>query len=91
MRSTHVIAPCTIFRFVRVYDKNLSRCKSEGISVRPLLSIMINIFTISQNLLESRDFTILLRSNGNQPLKPGFHKIVTGSFNQGIKQVLIYC
>ena len=30
---------------------------------------MLNLSTISQNLLESRDFTILLRSNGNQALR----------------------
>ena len=52
-----------------MYDKNLSGCKSEAISVRLLFSIVINLSTISQNLLESRDFTILLRSNGNQALK----------------------
>ena len=33
---------------------------------------MINLCTISRNLLQSHDFTIQLQSNGNQ-LKPGLH------------------
>ena len=38
------------------------------ISVRLLFSIVINLSTVNHNLPESRDFTILLRSNGNQAL-----------------------
>ena len=56
----------TVQRFARIYDKNILGCKSEPISVRFLLLIVMNLSTISQNLLESHYFTILLRSNGNQ-------------------------
>ena len=52
----------------RFADKNLLNCKSEPISVRSLLSSVINLSTISQNLLESYDFTIVSRSDGNQAL-----------------------
>ena len=55
--------------FVGIYDKILLNCKSGPISVRCLLSSVINRSTISQNLLESHDPTILLRSNGNQALR----------------------
>ena len=47
--------------FARTYDRNLLGCKSEPISVRLLLSIVISLSKIS-------DFMILLRSNGNQAL-----------------------
>ena len=59
----------TARRFVRIYDRNLRGCKSEPISVRFLFSILINVFTINQNQFESHDFTIPLRSNGNQTLQ----------------------
>ena len=55
-----------IQRFTRIYDENLLGRKSEPISVRFLFSIVIDLYTKSQNLLELHDFTILLRSNGNQ-------------------------
>ena len=51
--------------FAGIYDKILLNCKSKPISVRCLLSSVIN----RQNLLESHDPTILLRSNGNQALR----------------------
>ena len=54
----------TAQKFAKIYDKNLLSCNSEPISVRFLLSVVINLSTISQNLTESHDFTILLRSNG---------------------------
>ena len=37
----------TARRFVRIYDKNLLGCKFEGILVRFLLSVLINLFIIS--------------------------------------------
>ena len=51
--------------------KNLLSCESGPISVRFLFSIVNNFSTISQNLHESHDFTIPLRSNGNQALLLG--------------------
>ena len=56
----------TVQRFSRIYDENLLGRKSEPILVRFLFSIVIDLSTISQNLRESHDFTILLRSTGNQ-------------------------
>ena len=41
-------------RFARIYDKI---CKSEPISVTFILSIVTDLFTLTQNLLESHDFT----------------------------------
>ena len=65
MRSKQVLA-YTAQRFARMFDKNPLGCKSEPISVRFLFSIVVNLSTISQDMLESYDFTIPLRSNGNQ-------------------------
>ena len=42
--------------------------KEEGVA-----KDSINLLAVSQNMLESYDSTISLRSNGNQALKPGFH------------------
>ena len=58
----------TAQRFARIYDKNLLSCKSKPTLIRSVLSNVINLSTINQNLLESHDFTIVLRSNGNQAL-----------------------
>ena len=60
--------------FLRTCDKNFLGYKSEAISVRFLFSIVIYLSTISQNLLESHDFTIPLRSNGNQALALGLFR-----------------
>ena len=48
------------------WDKNFMGCISEPISVRFLFSIVINLSTITQNLTESHNFTIPLRSGRNQ-------------------------
>ena len=53
-------------RFVRIYDNDLSGYKSEATLERFSFFILINLFTVSWNQLESHDFTIPLRSNGNQ-------------------------
>ena len=56
-----LIAP----RFARIYNKNLLGCKSKPVSVRVLFSIVMNLSTISPELLEWYDFTMLLQSDGN--------------------------
>ena len=55
-----------MLRFVRINDKHLLGCKFEAISVRFSFSIVINLSTICWNQLELHDFTIPVRSNGNQ-------------------------
>ena len=42
--------------------------RSESISVKFLFSAVINLSTVRQNLLESHDLAILLRSDGNQAI-----------------------
>ena len=76
MRSKQVLAYNT--KVIKNYDRNLLAVKSEPITVIFWFSIVVNVCTISQKLLESHDVTIPSRSNGNQSLacwnlKPGFH------------------
>ena len=60
-----IIYSTELLSYMIIYTNYLGY-KSDPISVRFMLSIVINISTISQNLFVSHDFTILLPSNGNQ-------------------------
>ena len=75
-------------RFARIYDKNLLGCKSEPISAGFSLSIVYNLSKISQKLLESHDFMILLRFDGNQAL-PDFRVLLY--FSKFAHVVMLMC
>ena len=83
MPPKQILTHCTKV-FLEIITKiswavNLNRIRGDSFSVAAKLS------TISQNLIESYDSTIPLRSNGSQALKPGFHQIVTRSWNRAIQ------
>ena len=68
VRSKKVLAYCTkvcknLRQKSRYWTVNLNPFRQDF-----FFSIVIDLFTITQNLLESHDFTIPLQSNGNQAL-----------------------